>query len=380
MLFPTQWLETIIRPAWLNNPGGFFERDEALATQPVAVDVQPLPADAPAGFNGAVGQFSLAAVAAAAAAAVGSAGVAAPAAPPPLPDGPRRPAAQPTGPQKSAANVGLGTEKSGRSLCRLYYIICHRQVCDNLNITPMMTVTNAGTLAAMTHILIVDDDALVRRGLGFDLEQANYRISTAANAEDALALAQRDRPDLVLLDIGLPGMDGLDALRHFRQSVGDVPIIFMTARRCDMDRILGLELGADDYITKPFNSAVLRARMKAVLRRAQPPVGPLTIPDPIEVGNILIDPSGHTVTVGGQLVELTAREFGLLHALALRPGHVLSVDELLPIVWGAEFMGEPQVVYVHIRRLRSKIEMDPDNPQHIITVRGVGYKLVATDH
>ncbi|MCA9988910.1 MAG: response regulator transcription factor [Anaerolineales bacterium] len=229
----------------------------------------------------------------------------------------------------------------------------------------------------MTHILIVDDDALVRRGLGFDLEQANYRVSTAENAEDALALSQRDRPDLVLLDIGLPGMDGLDALRQFRQRIGDVPIIFVTARRRDMDRILGLELGADDYITKPFNVDVLLARMKAVLRRVQPSLVPRPVAGPITIGDLVIDASTHTVTIGGAAVELTAREFGLLHALALRPGHVFSVDELLPVVWGAEFLGESQVVYVHIRRLRSKIETDPDNPQRVITVRGVGYKLVS---
>ncbi|MEJ2750093.1 MAG: response regulator transcription factor [Anaerolineae bacterium] len=239
-----------------------------------------------------------------------------------------------------------------------------------------MTITT--TTYTMTHILIVDDDALMRRGLGFDLEQANYRVSTAENAEDALVLAQRDRPDLVLLDIGLPGMDGLDALRHFRQSIGDMPVIFVTARRRDMDRIIGLELGADDYVTKPFNIDVLLARMKAVLRRTQLPVELRPISNPIEVGNIVIDPSAHTVMVSGRLVELTAREFDLLHALALRPGHVFSIDELLSVVWGAEFRGESQVVYVHIRRLRSKIEIDPDNPRHIITVRGVGYKLVPT--
>ncbi|MCA9944748.1 MAG: response regulator transcription factor [Anaerolineales bacterium] len=228
----------------------------------------------------------------------------------------------------------------------------------------------------MTHILIVDDDALVRRGLGFDLELANYRVSTAENAEDALALAQRDHPDLVLLDIGLPGMDGLDALRHFRQSIGNVPIIFVTARRRDMDRILGLELGADDYITKPFNVDVLLARLKAVLRRVRPSSESRLVPGPVVVGDLIIDTGAHTVTIGGDAIELTAREFDLLHALALRPGHVFSVDELLSIVWGAEFLGESQVVYVHIRRLRSKIETDPDNPQRVITVRGVGYKLV----
>ena len=227
------------------------------------------------------------------------------------------------------------------------------------------------------HILTIDDDALIRRSLVYLLEQAGYRASDAATAEDGLALAQTEPPDLVLLDIGLPGMDGLDALRQFRQRIGDVPIIFVTARRRDMDRILGLELGADDYITKPFNVDVLLARMKAVLRRVQPSLVPRPVAGPITIGDLVIDASTHTVTIGGAAVELTAREFGLLHALALRPGHVFSVDELLPVVWGAEFLGESQVVYVHIRRLRSKIETDPDNPQRVITVRGVGYKLVS---
>ncbi len=149
------------------------------------------------------------------------------------------------------------------------------------------------------HILLVDDDDLLRRSLAFNLEKAGYRASTAANAEDALALAQRDAPDLIILDIGLPGMDGLEALQHFRAAVG-VPVIFLTARRREFDQVLGLELGADDYVTKPFDFDVLTARVKAVLRRAQKS-GVLSIePAPLTVGDLSIDPLAHVVTLKGQ--------------------------------------------------------------------------------
>jgi DNA-binding response OmpR family regulator len=225
-----------------------------------------------------------------------------------------------------------------------------------------------------SHILLVDDDALLRRSLAFNLEQASYRVSTAANAEDALALARRDRPDLVLLDIGLPGMDGLDALRYFQAQVG-VPVIFLTARRRELDQVLGLELGADDYITKPFDLDVLLARIKAVLRRSERPAGPVAEPTPLTLGDMEIDPAAHTVTLAGSSIELPPREFDLLHTLALEAGRVVSADELLSRVWGAEYEGESQVVYVHIRWLREKLEEDPHNPRRILTVRGVGYKL-----
>ncbi len=225
-----------------------------------------------------------------------------------------------------------------------------------------------------SHILLVDDDALLRRSLAFNLEQASYRVSTAATAEDALALVRRDRPDLILLDIGLPGMDGLDALRYFQTQVG-APVIFLTARRRELDQVLGLELGADDYITKPFDLDVLLARIKAVLRRAERPITPTAEPTPLAVGDMVIDPAAHTVTLAGSSIELPPREFDLLHTLALEAGRVVSADELLSRVWGAEYEGESQVVYVHIRWLREKLEDDPHNPQRIVTVRGVGYKL-----
>jgi DNA-binding response OmpR family regulator len=223
------------------------------------------------------------------------------------------------------------------------------------------------------HILLVDDDALLRRSLSFNLEQAGYRVSTAANAEDALSLVRRDSPSLVLLDIGLPGMDGMEALRHFRENL-NVPIIFLTARRRELDQVLGLELGADDYVTKPFDLNVLLARVKAVLRRSGPPAPQVQL-RPVTVGDIKIDAAAHTVTLKGKPLELSPREFDLLHTLALDAGRVVGTDDLLTRVWGAEYVGEPQVVYVHIRWLREKIEQDPQHPCRIVTVRGIGYKL-----
>jgi DNA-binding response OmpR family regulator len=225
------------------------------------------------------------------------------------------------------------------------------------------------------HILLVDDDALMRRSLAFNLEQAGFRANAAASAEDALALARQNPPDLVLLDIGLPGMDGLDAIKRFKEQFR-VPVIFVTARRRNLDEVVGLELGADDYITKPFDVDVLIAHIKAVLRRSESASDAPQPVSPLKVGDLTLDPAAHTVSLAGKIVELSPKEFNLLRALALEPNHVRSVDELLTSVWGAEFIGQPQVVYVHIRWLREKLETDPAHPKHILTVRGVGYKLV----
>ncbi len=227
------------------------------------------------------------------------------------------------------------------------------------------------------HILVVDDDALMRRSVSFQLEQNGYRTTTAETAEAALDIAKRDRPDLVLLDIGLPGMDGLEALRHFQQEV-DTAVIFVTARRRELDTILGLELGADGYITKPFNMDVLLAHVKSVLRRVGRETAVTAAKnETITVGDLTIDPAAHTVQVADKvLADLPPREFALLHVLAAASPNVVSVDDILNRVWGAEFMGEPQGVYVHVRWLREKIEADPQHPQRLITVRGVGYKLV----
>jgi len=230
------------------------------------------------------------------------------------------------------------------------------------------------------HILLVDDDPLLRRSVAFSLDRAGYRVTTAANAESALALVDRERPDLALLDIGLPGMDGLDLLRRLQARPDPPLVIFVTARRREMEEVLGLELGADDYVTKPFDKELLLAHIKALLRRVAQPATPAAQPSsPLTVGDLTIDPRAHQVTAGGRTVELTRREFALLYTLAADPGRVFPVDELLGRVWGVEYLGEPQVVYVHIRWLREKLEDDPNHPRRILTLRGLGYKLAAPE-
>ena len=224
-------------------------------------------------------------------------------------------------------------------------------------------------------ILVVDDDALIRRSLAVSIEQAGYQVRTAPSGENALEILRMKPPDLVLLDIGLPGMDGLEALRAFRNCVEGIPVIFLTARRRELDEVVGLELGADDYITKPFDMDVLLAHIKAVLRRTAPPARtPVTAP--VTVGDLSIDAATRVVQVGERLLDLPPKEFELLLVLAQNAERVLPLDELLKEVWGADWVGESQTLYVHIRWLREKIEEDPARPRRLITVRGAGYKLV----
>ena len=215
----------------------------------------------------------------------------------------------------------------------------------------------------------------MRRSLAFHLEQAGYQVHTAANAEDAILFVRNSPPDLVMLDIGLPGIDGLDALREIK-SQRNLPVIFLTGRRRELDEVLGLELGADDYITKPFDVDVVLAHIKAVLRRSEKNPQQEKLNQMIVVGDLEIDSQAHTAICAGHALELSPREFDLLSLLATQPEKVFSTEEILAQVWGAEFVGQPQVVYVHIRWLRQKLETDPDHPRRILTVRGIGYKLV----
>ena len=228
-------------------------------------------------------------------------------------------------------------------------------------------------------ILVVDDDRLMRRSVSIGLQAAGYSTETAGSGEEALEKARALRPQLVLLDIGLPGMDGLETLRALRQSVG-APVIFVTARRRELDEIVGLELGADDYVTKPFDIDVLLARVKAVLRRAE--AGGLDSHDRessnLNVGDLALDRSAHRVTIGGRAVGLTPREFELLAYLASRAGEAVPISDILENVWGTEWVGEMQTVYVHVRWLRTKIEEDAARPRRLQTVRGVGYRLTPT--
>jgi DNA-binding response OmpR family regulator len=228
-------------------------------------------------------------------------------------------------------------------------------------------------------ILVVDDDALMRRSLAATLTQTGYVVETAATGESAIQLVRRKAPDLVLLDVGLPGIDGMETLRELRRDDPNLPVILVTGRRRELDEIVGLEMGADDYITKPFDMDVLIAHVRAVMRRALT----LTLPAPkrpLSVGDLHIDPAAREVRVGDRLVELAPKEFDLLHTLAQQAGRVLPLDELLERVWGPEWIGESQTLYVHMRWLREKIEDDPAHPRRLITVRGAGYKLVAPQH
>ena len=224
-------------------------------------------------------------------------------------------------------------------------------------------------------LLLVDDDALMRRSLAFNLERSSYSVQTAATAEDTLEIVHQNRPDLVLLDIGLPGMDGLEALRKLRDELG-IPVILLTARRRELDEVLGLEMGADDYVTKPFDFDVLLAHVKAVLRRTQVIEAVSETSRTVTAGDLIIDPSAHTALLAGRALELSPREYDLLYALVRAAGKLVTTDDLLAQVWGAEFEGQPQVVYVHIRWLREKIEANPTHPQRILTVRGRGYKYL----
>lgn len=240
-----------------------------------------------------------------------------------------------------------------------------------------MSKQSHGVRMAKT-ILLIDDDALMRRSLAFNLERAGYKTRTEGSAEAGLTYAQHEKPDLILLDIGLPGMDGLEAVREFREKIG-APVIFLTARRRELDEVLGLELGADDYVTKPFDLDVLLARVKVVLRRAQAEPTVPTAERAIQAGDLTINRTEHTVTLGGRPVDLSPKEFELLAVLARNQGRVVTTENLLGQVWGAEYEGQPQVVYVHVRWLREKIEEDPNHPQRILTVRSLGYKFVGKE-
>lgn len=223
-------------------------------------------------------------------------------------------------------------------------------------------------------ILLVDDEALLRRSLKHRLTREGYAVVTAEDAQQALTLARVDQPNLILLDIGLPDQSGLDLARTLHREL-DIPLIFLTARRQETDIVVGLELGADDYITKPFGTRELLARIRAVLRRVSQK--PLSLTNgPLCVGAIALDPRAHEVTVRGQVIELPPKEFELLRLLMANAGAVLSTNYLLDAVWGEEFAGAVQVLYVHIGWLRKQIEVDPQQPQYVQTVRGVGYKLV----
>jgi DNA-binding response OmpR family regulator len=229
-------------------------------------------------------------------------------------------------------------------------------------------MTNAAS--AQTHILIVDDEPTIRDVVEQYLRREGYRTTTASNGEEAVARSAD--ADLIVLDLMLPKMDGLEVARQIR-ATRDVPIIMLTAKTEEVDKLVGLGLGADDYMTKPFSPRELVARVAAVLRRsrsAAPQVG-----DIVRVGGLRINPQLRTVERDGMPVELTAREFELLHFLASHPGQVFTREQLLDQVWDYHFPGDTSTVTVHIRRLREKVEPDAVRPSYVKTVWGVGYKV-----
>jgi DNA-binding response OmpR family regulator len=219
-------------------------------------------------------------------------------------------------------------------------------------------------------ILIVDDAPNIVELLRLYLEGAGYVTVVATDGPSAVELHRKHRPDLVILDVMLPGMDGFEVCRAIRREA-DTPVLMLTARTDDVDAIVGLELGADDYVTKPFNPRALVARVKAILRRTD---GTVRLGRPIEVGTLRIEPRRRGVAVGDRSVELRPREFDLLAALARDPGVVLSREALLEDVWGTDFAGETRTVDVHVSELRRKL--GPDGPT-IESIRGVGYRLIA---
>jgi DNA-binding response OmpR family regulator len=225
-------------------------------------------------------------------------------------------------------------------------------------------------------ILVVDDDPLICKGLRYNLERAGYAVTTASNVPAALDHVQRRSFSAAILDIGLPGDDGLTLCRRLKAQC-DLPVILLTARRRELDEIIGLEVGADDYITKPFSMDLLLARLKAVLRR-MPAESVMTSAEApkLTAGAFSLEPLAHRVTSDGRAIELAPREFDLLRFFITHPDRVFTTDEIIERVWGSEFVGEPQVVYVQIRSLREKIERDPSKPVHLKTLRGVGYKFV----
>jgi two-component system, OmpR family, response regulator ResD len=225
-------------------------------------------------------------------------------------------------------------------------------------------------------ILIVDDEPTIVEVVGLYLQREGYKVVTAADGPAALRAVEQQRPDLVVLDLMLPGLSGLDVTRKLRGD-GALPIIMLTARTEEADRVVGLELGADDYVTKPFSARELVARVKAVLRRAQPAAPAAAVPESnvLAIGGLRLDAAARAVTLDGQPVNLTAREFDLLQFLMRHPGQVFTREQLLDNVWGYTFASDMGTVTVHIRRLREKIERDPANPTYLQTIWGVGYKL-----
>lgn len=224
----------------------------------------------------------------------------------------------------------------------------------------------------MAKILVVDDEKLIVKGIRFSLEQDGMEVECAYDGEEALKLATENQYDMILLDIMLPKMDGFEVCQQIR-GFSDVPIVMLTAKGDDMDKILGLDYGADDYITKPFNILEVKARIKAIMRRTSGKREKEEAVKVIESGDLKLDGESRRLFILGKEINLTAKEFDLLELLVMNPGKVYSRENLLNIVWGYEYPGDVRTVDVHVRRLREKIEKNPSEPKYVHTKWGVGY-------
>lgn len=221
-------------------------------------------------------------------------------------------------------------------------------------------------------VLVVDDEKLIVKGIRFSLEQDGMEVTCAYDGEEALRLAQENKFDMILLDIMLPKMDGFEVCQAIRE-FSNMPIVMLTAKGDDMDKILGLEYGADDYITKPFNILEVKARIKAIMRRTAASEPKEENSKVIESGDLKLDCESHRLFVQGREINLTAKEFDLLELLVMNPNKVYSRENLLNLVWGYEYPGDVRTVDVHVRRLREKIEPNPSEPKYVHTKWGVGY-------
>ncbi|MCW2498981.1 MAG: putative two-component system response regulator [Frankiales bacterium] len=224
----------------------------------------------------------------------------------------------------------------------------------------------------MTRVLVVEDEDSISEPLAYMLRKEGFEVAVAADGPAGLAAFERDGADLVLLDLMLPGLSGTEVCRELRTRSA-VPVIMLTARDSEVDKVVGLELGADDYVTKPFSHRELVARVRAVLRRQ----GPAAAEEgaALEAGPVRMDVDRHLVTVGGQPVQLPLKEFDLLELLLRNVGRVMTRAQLIDRVWGSDYVGDTKTLDVHVKRLRAKIEPDPAAPKHLLTVRGLGYKL-----
>ncbi|MCI9137217.1 MAG: response regulator transcription factor, partial [Lachnospiraceae bacterium] len=222
------------------------------------------------------------------------------------------------------------------------------------------------------RVLVVDDEKLIVKGIRFSLEQDGMEVDCAYDGEEALKLATENAYDMILLDIMLPKMDGFEVCQHIRE-FSSVPVVMLTAKGDDMDKILGLEYGADDYITKPFNILEVKARIKAIMRRTSPNQVKKENTKVVADGDLKLDCESRRLFILGKEINVTAREFDLLELLVLNPNKVYSREKLLNLVWGHEYPGDVRTVDVHVRRLREKIESNPSEPKYVHTKWGVGY-------